>query len=48
MGLAQATFHMEDVLAWTMLLVIMNLLAQGAVGLAETYLLRWRDEASVR
>ena len=36
MGLAQATFHMEDVLAWTMLLVIMNLLAQGAVGLAET------------
>jgi NitT/TauT family transport system permease protein len=48
MGLAQATFHMEDVLAWTMLLVIMNLLAQGGVGLAEKYLLRWRDEASVR
>ena len=33
MGLAQATFHMEDVMAWTVLLVIMNLLAQGAVGL---------------
>ncbi len=48
MGLAQATFHMEQVLAWTMLLVIMNLLAQSAVGLIERYLLRWRDEASVR
>jgi NitT/TauT family transport system permease protein len=48
MGLAQATFHMEQVLAWTVLLVIMNLLAQSAVGLIERYLLRWRDEASVR
>ncbi len=48
MGLAQATFHMESVIAWTVLLVVMNMLAQGTVGLAERYLLRWRDEAAVR
>jgi NitT/TauT family transport system permease protein len=48
MGLAQATFHMDSVIAWTVLLVIMNLLAQGCVGLIERYLLRWRDEAAVR
>jgi NitT/TauT family transport system permease protein len=48
MGLAQATFHMDSVIAWTVLLVIMNLLAQGCVGLLERSLLRWRDEASVR
>lgn len=48
MGLAQATFHMESVIAWTVLLVIMNLTAQGTVGLIERYLLRWRDEAAVR
>jgi NitT/TauT family transport system permease protein len=48
MGLAQATFHMESVIAWTVLLVCMNLGAQGTVGLLERYLLRWRDEAAVR
>ena len=48
MGLAQATFHMDSVIAWTVLLVIMNMLAQGCVGLLERYLLRWRDEAAVR
>jgi NitT/TauT family transport system permease protein len=48
MGLAQATFHMESVIAWTVLLVVMNMLAQSAVGLLERYLLRWRDEAAVR
>jgi NitT/TauT family transport system permease protein len=48
MGLAQATFHMESVIAWTVLLVIMNMSAQGTVGLIERYLLRWRDEAAVR
>jgi NitT/TauT family transport system permease protein len=48
MGLAQATFHMDSVIAWTVLLVIMNMLAQGCVGLLERHLLRWRDEASVR
>src|SRR5882724_10511779 len=48
MGLAQATFHMDSVIAWTVLLVIMNMFAQGCVGLLERYLLRWRDEATVR
>jgi len=48
MGLAQATFHMESVIAWTVLLVVMNMMAQGTVGLLERYLLRWRDEAAVR
>jgi NitT/TauT family transport system permease protein len=48
MGLAQATFHMESVIAWTVLLIAINLLAQGAVGLLERRLLCWRDEAIVR
>lgn len=48
MGLAQATFHMDSVIAWTVLLIVMNMAAQGCVGLLERYLLRWRDEASVR
>ena len=48
MGLAQATFHMESVIAWTVLLIAINLAAQGTVGLLERYLLRWRDEAVVR
>lgn len=48
MGLAQATFHMESVIAWTVLLVVMNMSAQGIVGAIERYLLRWRDEAAVR
>jgi NitT/TauT family transport system permease protein len=48
MGLAQATFHMDSVIAWTVLLVVINMLAQGTVDLIERYLLRWRDEAAVR
>jgi NitT/TauT family transport system permease protein len=48
MGLAQATFHMEDVIAWTVLLVVLNMLLQGGVTLLERWLLRWRDEAAVR
>ena len=48
MKLAQATFHMESVIAWTVLLIAINLAAQGTVGLLERYLLRWRDEAVVR
>jgi NitT/TauT family transport system permease protein len=48
MGLAQATFHMESVIAWTVLLIAINLAAQGTVGLLERHLLRWRDEAIVR
>ena len=48
MGLAQATFHMESVIAWTVLLIAINLAVQGTVGLLERYLLHWRDEAVVR
>ena len=48
MGLAQASFHMEEVIAWTVLLVVLNLLMQSAVTLVERRLLRWRDEAAVR
>jgi NitT/TauT family transport system permease protein len=48
MGLAQATFHMESVIAWTVLLIAINLAAQGMVALLERHLLRWRDEAIVR
>jgi NitT/TauT family transport system permease protein len=48
MGLAQATFHMDSVIAWTVLLVAINMMAQGSVTLIERYLLHWRDEAAVR
>jgi NitT/TauT family transport system permease protein len=48
MGLAQATFHMESVLAWTVLLVVLNLVLQGAITAAEKRLLKWRPEAEVR
>jgi NitT/TauT family transport system permease protein len=48
MGLAQATFHMQSVIAWTVLLIAINLAAQGTVGLVEKRLMRWRDEAVVR
>lgn len=48
MGLAQATFHMDSVIAWTVLLVIINTSAQGVVRVFEHRLLSWRDEASVR
>ena len=48
MGLAQANFEMSLVLAWTVILVAFNLLAQRVVTLAENHLLRWRPEATVR
>jgi len=48
MSLAQNNFQMEGVIAWTVLLVILNLLLQGLVVVAEKSLLRWRPEVSVR
>ena len=48
MGLAQATFRMDVVLAWTVLLVSVNLLAQAGVGLVEGRVLRWRPDVEVR
>jgi NitT/TauT family transport system permease protein len=48
MSLAQNNFHMDQVIAWTVLLVILNLLLQGVVAAAEKLLLRWRPEVVVR
>jgi ABC-type nitrate/sulfonate/bicarbonate transport system permease component len=39
---------MDDVVAWTVLLVVLNLLIQAAVTVLERRMLRWRDEASLR
>jgi NitT/TauT family transport system permease protein len=48
MGLAQASFRMDDVVAWTVLLVVLNLMIQATVTVLERRILRWRDEASLR
>lgn len=48
MGLAQNNFHMDQVIAWTVLLVVLNLSLQGLVAGAERLLLRWRPEVVVR
>ncbi|MBM3486228.1 MAG: ABC transporter permease subunit [Alphaproteobacteria bacterium] len=48
MGLAQNNLAMDGVIAWTILLVFLNLAVQGLVSLAEKSLLRWRPEVEVR
>lgn len=48
MGLAQATFQIDGVIAWTCILVLINLLSQAAVAGVEGLLLRWRSEVEVR
>ncbi len=48
MSLAQSTFHIDQVLAWTIFLVVFNLAVQGAVALLEKAVLKWRPEANVR
>lgn len=48
MGLAQSTFHMEEVLAWTFFLVVLNIALQQIVVLLETSMLKWRPEADIR
>lgn len=48
MGFAQSTFRIDQVLAWTFLLVLLNLVLQWAVGFAEKHLLKWRAEVKVR
>jgi NitT/TauT family transport system permease protein len=48
MNLAQSTFRIDQVLAWTFFLVILNLLLQAAVNGIEKIALRWRAEAVVR
>lgn len=48
MNFAQSTFRIDQVLAWTFFLVILNLLLQAAVNGVEKLVLRWRPEATVR
>jgi len=48
MNLAQSTFRIDQVFAWTFFLVILNLVLQTAVGALEKLALRWRPEATVR
>ena len=48
MSFAQSTFRIDQVLAWTFLLVILNLIFQWLAGLAEKHLLKWRKEVTVR
>ncbi len=48
MGLAQATFRMDVVLAWTVLLVSLTLVAQAGVELVERRVLKWRPDIEVR
>ena len=48
MSFAQSTFRVDQVLAWTVLLVVLNLVIQWIATLAETRFLGWRKEAKVR
>jgi NitT/TauT family transport system permease protein len=48
MGLAEATFKMPEVLAWTLILVVINIASQAGVGSIERRLLHWRPEVALR
>jgi NitT/TauT family transport system permease protein len=48
MNLAQSTFRIDQVFAWTFLLVILNIALQAAVSALEKVALRWRPEVKVR
>ena len=48
MGLAQSAFHIDEVMAWTFLLVILNMVLQLLVTGVERVTLKWRPEAAVR
>lgn len=48
MSFAQSTFRIDQVLAWTVLLVVLNLVIQWIATLAEARFLGWRKEAKVR
>lgn len=48
MSLAQSTLNMDKVLAWTFFLVVLNMLLQWIIAVAEKRLLKWRPEVSVR
>ena len=48
MSLAEATFHIDQLIAWTFLLVLLNLGLQALVGACERWLLKWRPAATIR
>jgi NitT/TauT family transport system permease protein len=48
MSFAQSTFRVDHVLAWTFLLVILNLVLQAVLAFSERKLLKWRAEGAVR
>ena len=48
MGLAQSTFHIDEVLAWTFFLVFLNVTLQILVTGIEKFVLAWRPEATIR
>ncbi len=48
MSFAQSTFRIDQVMAWTFLLVAFNLVIQWLAGKAEGYFLSWRKEVKVR
>ncbi|MCA6110575.1 ABC transporter permease subunit [Bradyrhizobium sp. CNPSo 4026] len=48
MGLAQSTFHIDEVLAWTFFLVVLNIVLQLLVTAIEKAVLGWRQETAVR
>ncbi|MEA2758676.1 MAG: NitT/TauT family transport system permease protein [Methylobacteriaceae bacterium] len=48
MNLAQSTFRIDQVFAWTFLLVVLNIALQAAVSAFEKVALKWRPEVKVR
>lgn len=48
MSFAQSTFRIDQVMAWTFLLVMLNLVIQWLAGMAEERMLGWRKEVQVR
>ena len=48
MSLAQSTFQIDRVFAWTFLLVVLNFALQAGVGAIEKVVLKWRPEVEVR
>ncbi|HTW82876.1 MAG TPA: ABC transporter permease subunit [Candidatus Sulfotelmatobacter sp.] len=48
MAVAESAFEMDDILAWTVLLVAFNLILQALIGAIERRLLHWRGEVAVR
>jgi NitT/TauT family transport system permease protein len=48
MSLAQSTFRIDQVFAWTFFLVILNLILQTLLQRLEKVIMRWRPEVEVR